>query len=198
MKFSLFLDTSLNLTLGLLDPEKNWLDYFHLQDRKSASVIHSLLFDMLEKNKLNLENLETLFYCSGPGSYTGMRVTEGIARLFEWQGKKIRSFYHYEIPLFCGITKGEWVANAYKGEIFIFNWKGNESESKLVKTDVFVENDEVYGHDFNLVTNKMNTVNLIYDNPKLVFSALENEEKAKKLNYYRLVENEFKLKKKKK
>jgi tRNA threonylcarbamoyladenosine biosynthesis protein TsaB len=198
MSYSIFLDTSLNITIGLLDEDYNWIDYIHHVNKKSASKIHSMLYESLEKNNLKLESVDTLFYCSGPGSYTGMRVSEGIARLLEWQGIKTRSFYHYQIPRFCDINSGKWVANAYKGEMFIYAWEGDEEQTELLS----VENNKVsefsFSHDTELVQSEKHiTVNMIYENPKKVFSEIEKNEKALQLNYYRLPENEFKLKKKK-
>ena len=81
----LFLDTTFGITVGLLDDQNEWLDYSFVDGQKGSAVIHKIILDLLEKNNLSIKNVKALFQIAGPGSYTGMRVSDGISQIFDWQ-----------------------------------------------------------------------------------------------------------------
>ena len=50
---SLFVDTTNQLTFGLLTDKWGWVDYFHSPElRTSAVKVHALIFDLLKKHDL--------------------------------------------------------------------------------------------------------------------------------------------------
>ena len=60
---SLFVDTTNQLTLGLLNKDWAWLDYFHSSElRTSAVKIHALIFDLLKKHNLTMSDIKKVFF----------------------------------------------------------------------------------------------------------------------------------------
>ena len=121
----LYLDTTHGIQLGLLNNQYDWIEINNLGELKSSAVIHAYINDLLVKYNQEILDISSLVYCAGPGSYTGMRVSEGIAQIFEMAQIKLYSFYHFEIPQIYGNQHGKWLDHAFKGEIFIYDW--NES-----------------------------------------------------------------------
>src|SRR5690606_33604247 len=78
------------------------------------------------------KELNGLFVCNGPGSYTGIRLGEGIAQVFEMLNIPIYSFHHYKVPKLLGHESGQWSCHAFKGEIYNYLWDANSSEEQLV------------------------------------------------------------------
>lgn len=195
MSFSLFLDSSHFLTIGLLDQNFRWIEYEHREEKKSASVVHALIWEMLQKNNLEIGDLSNFIYCAGPGSYTGMRVGDGIGRLFDWQKIKVKSFYHYQIPFLCDVKKGTWVANAYKGEVFLYEWDNEKSHESLIDQDKFeFDQAKIFSHDNTFTSNDRNTSVMIKNNSEKIFSFLIEKGELLPLNYFRVAEKEFVLK----
>lgn len=132
---SLFIDTSEKLCLGLLDENYQWVDYDSTELKRSAGSLHQRIYELLEKNDLNLKQVDRLFCLSGPGSYTGIRISESMAQIWNWQGIETYSFYHFEVPGLCGIEQGTWFSFAFKGELFYTTWEGNEYNYQFVDVD---------------------------------------------------------------
>lgn len=189
----LFIDTTSGITVGLLDSANDWIEYRHEKDKKSSAVIHKLLNELCENNGLDIKEIKQLFQVSGPGSYTGMRVSEGITNIFEWQNFKVNSFYHFEVPKILGIKKGIWIADAFKGETFLFKWDESGESKELIKKDevdvssdipLFVLSDPEREAD-------VQTKDLIYNNSKMLFDEIEKRDLKRELYYYRTIEMEF-------
>jgi tRNA threonylcarbamoyladenosine biosynthesis protein TsaB len=127
---SLFLDSTSGLIVGLMDFQFNWIEYKSLDEKKPSEIIHFEIYSLVKKHNLELKDMR-LFISSGPGSYTGMRLSEGLAQVFELSFIPVFSFYHFDIPKYCGIANGFWVTNAFKGQLFFYNWT-HESEEKIL------------------------------------------------------------------
>ncbi len=133
---SLFLDSTSGLVVGLLDSKFNWVEYKSLDEKKPSEIIHFEIFNLLKKHNLDLKDMRT-FISSGPGSYTGMRLSEGFVQVFELNHMPVYSFYHFDVPRLSGVVKGYWATNAFKGEVFVYNWNGEEIKKELLLKDVF-------------------------------------------------------------
>jgi tRNA threonylcarbamoyladenosine biosynthesis protein TsaB len=131
----LFVDSCEFLSVGLLSDELQWLDYDQNSVKKNSEFFHSNLQKMLSRNQKKLSEISGVFQVAGPGSYTGMRLSEGFCQILEWQKLPIFSFYHFEVPALCGIKKGIWVSEAFKGELFCYTWNGEENNTKLIAKD---------------------------------------------------------------
>jgi len=184
----LYLDTTDFLILGILDEKFDWVEYLEFPDKKSASQIHPLLNDLTNRHQISPLSFEGVFVCSGPGSYTGIRLSENFAQVFEWQNKKVYSFFHHEIPYLLGVKKGSWACSAFKGEAFVYSWNEAQNESALVATANIA--DKVagyYGH-----TGAHSTRQLIFDNSHKFFDLIFKRNIRLSPYYFRTLENEFK------
>lgn len=139
MSFGIYIDTSCHLVLGLFNlsdllndnigDNDFWIDYVYRPNNKSATIIHDHLYQMLTKNHLDIGKVETVFQAAGPGSYTGMRISHGIAEVLTLFDKKKYAFYHFEVPKYLGIEGGVWISRAFKGEYFVCEWRVDGSSS---------------------------------------------------------------------
>ena len=208
---SLFLDTSHCISVGLLDESWDWMGYEHLRDKKSSAIIHDKIYRLLEENNLKAKDLKNTIQVAGPGSYTGIRLSEGISQILGWHQIKLLSFYHFEVPNFLGVEEGIWLSQAYKGELFLYEWKQGQSKNLLlpineaahyltsVKLPLFTHYLDSL-HDKkgqfllpdSMKTNIRETQLMVKNQPKELFSQLAKLEKHEEPFYYRSVDKEFK------
>lgn len=195
MAYSLFVDSSDNLTLGFLDDNLEWLEFKRLPNKKSSGVFHGLVEELLSSHGKTLFDLDRVFYAAGPGSYTGVRLVEGFCQILRWRDIKTNSFYLFEIPSLLGIEKGTWFSEAYKGEAFIYSWNGTENDSKLVKKE---DLDSSYDKNSKLISlgsfdgvETQSVLDLIREDSNKLFSTIIDKDLEREPFYYRTIENEF-------
>ncbi len=194
----LFIDTTNKITIGLLNDEFGWLKYEFIDSNKSSALIHGAINDFLQEYSLELTELTGAFFMAGPGSYTGMRVSEGIKDIFEWEKVPVYSFYHFEVPFLVGIERGLWLANAFKGEYFVYEWDGTQNHYNLIKESDF----EVPSDNKKLFLDQSRdgflgaqiTSSIIYSQSAKLFAKIKAENKKEDLFYYRTIDEEFKRK----
>lgn len=191
---SLFVDSTSGLIIGLLDAHFNWVEYIGLDEKKPSEIIHHEIFNLLIRHQLKLEEMQC-FISSGPGSYTGMRLSEGLAQVFELSKIPVYSFYHFDVPRLSGIEKGFWATNAFKGQVFIYDWNGEVTEKHLVnKADFQIENEK---SGFTLDTidplfaNLISTKNLIKTRAPAIFKTVRQQELRMAPYYFRSLDEEF-------
>ena len=177
---SIFVDTTNLLTIGILDDNQNWLSFKTIETSKTSSVLHKVIEDQLLESSTKKTDINGFIYMAGPGSYTGMRVAEGIANIFEWQGLKIYNLYHFDVPRLLGEEKYCWKANAYKNETFLYEYEmGKESKSLVASSSKL----DAYEYE--------NTISMIEKSPSIIFGKVIDNEIKKELFYYRNIEEEF-------
>ena len=190
---SLFIDSTEEMALGVLNKNREFEEYCHFADKQGASLIHSRLNDLLQRHKMCLGDVKKIYIASGPGSYTGIRVVEGMAQIMKWQGVDVLSFYQFEIPFMVGIFRGVWVSQAWKGELFVYSWEGERSSEQLVP---FCEYD-IVGEEYSFgdrccgVAVQSNR-NLLQEYSSTIFDCVNKRGKYLPPYYYRKVEHEFK------
>ncbi len=204
---SLFIDTTGHFTIGLLSSDWKWREYSYSTElRSSASKIHSSLYHLLKNQGMSIKEVERVFFLNGPGSYTGVRVSEGMAQIFSWLSLQTYSFYHHDVPRFLGHKKGHFLTNAFKREVFSFAWDGEGDEQGLIEEnelDDFLEKNNLrdYPHFFiksNLLSSSsitkdvFYTADLIKEHPKEVFKAILKIGLRQGPFYFRSLEKEFK------
>lgn len=192
--YSLFIDSTAGLDIGLLDSKLDWVEYHSLDEKKPSEVIHTEIYQLTQKYKLELKNMR-LFVTSGPGSYTGMRLSEGLAQIFEMSLLPVFSFCHFDVPRLAGISHGYWVTNAFKGQVFVYRWNGDESEKTLINKTDFIIEDQKLGYTLDkvdpLFDGLSTTKELIKKNaPKLFAKVLELKMRVPPY-YFRTLEEEF-------
>ncbi len=194
MSYSLFVDSSEFLTIGLLDKNLNWAEFKTYKNKKSSGVFHGLLEEILTKYEIDLFKLDRVFYCAGPGSYTGVRLVEGFAQILRWKEIKTNSFYFFDVPKFLNHQKGKWISEAHKGEYFIFSWDGVKSESTLVpKSEFVVEEENIFtiSSSIESIPKSISTLELIENNSKELFSRIVEDDLSETPYYYRAIDKEF-------
>lgn len=181
---SLFIDNSQNSLLGILNASLEFETYDFFDDKRGASQIHFRLDNLLRDNDIKLNDIKSLYIISGPGSYTGIRVVEGIAQIMKWQGKEVFSLYQFEIPQMVGVEKGSWISQAYKNEFFIYSWQGKEYDIQLISHDEY----QMTREEFDLSS----TRKLLLKHSRQIFSMVKGRGGHFPPYYYREAEQEFK------
>ena len=192
----LYLDTSHFLTLGVLDERFEWLEFKEKNQLQHSADIHNLIYETLDQCQLKAKNLKGLFVCNGPGSYTGIRLGEGIAQVFELLNVPIYSFHHFKVPKMLGFKSGQWSCHAFKGEIFNFVWDETKEIDELISSadwkplqrNVFSNQTEgpwIVGQ-FEMIAN------VIKKSSKEFFPQLLNLKLREEPYYFRPLDKEFK------
>lgn len=165
-----------------------------LDEKKPSEIIHFEIFNLLKKYDLKLSGIQC-FVSSGPGSYTGMRLSEGVAQIFELSHIPVYSFYHFDVPRLCDVSTGFWITNAFKGQIFSYNWIGDEVQKHLINKETFVIENEKSGftldHSDPLFVNLVTTKDLIKNKAPEIFSKVRAQELRKAPYYFRSLDEEF-------
>lgn len=195
---SLFIDTSYDQVLGLLDPEKSWIDSKTFEGQKLTGFIHRDLNEIFSKNKLNPLDVKSVYYCAGPGFYTGLRVAYGIADIFRLHAIPILSFYSYLIPKYVGYVNYTWITKAYRGEVFVYD-SSTQKKDLMLEADFYnsVIKGDVFTHAPTSIDEKMRaflpaikfTQDLLIQNPVAVFESVKAEEE---IHYFRPLHEEYK------
>ena len=194
---SLYVDSTSGLVIGLLDSNFKWVEYNDTNEKKPSEVIHVEIYNLIKKYNLDLKGMN-FFFSAGPGSYTGMRLGEGIAQVLAWEERSVFSFLHFEVPKMIGIKKGFWVTNAFKGQVFSFNWNidTNFSEKELIHSVDFKIMDTELGYtlaaDSKDFSDLKNTKDLIKNSSEIIFSYVYKERMREAPYYFRTLDEEFK------
>lgn len=198
----LFIDSTYDLILGVLDDGLNWLSFERVTGIKASTVIQSRSQELLLNHNLDAQDLKGVITVNGPGFYTGLRLAEGVADVFEFFGVKKYSFYSYEIPLWCGEDKGHWFTKAYRGEYFIYSWDKSKSEKHLYSAKELpsiITEKRYFIHSETsldqvstaLIEDPVHTVEMLRNYPQKIFSeAMKGP--FREPFYFRAPEDEFK------
>jgi len=197
MSKSLYLDTSSHLVVGLLDENFQWIEYYAEENYKNASKLHSLIFEILERNSLKTHNIQQFFRISGPGSYTGLRLSEGLSQFFDWNKINTYSFNHFLVPQLLGIEKGLWISKAFKNEIFVYSWEHAQNKKELIPEDQLMDllqrQQPIFTHFKDSIPWELQETSLlIREQSQKLFTVIVREKIREATFYYRAVDDEFK------
>jgi tRNA threonylcarbamoyladenosine biosynthesis protein TsaB len=208
----LFLDTTHNLSVGILNEKFEWRDYRYFNQGKSATKLHQSLHDLFKDHNLKLKDFDLAVQVAGPGSYTGMRVSDGFFQTLKLFGMKTHSIYHFDVLQLLNIENAQWIANAFKGEIFSFKHHQGTGVQNLYLEKEFIsdiEQNSFLNSSLNLYTHFndafsptfklwaqdkkiQETSELIKIHSQKVFSQITSLNIEKSLFYYREIDQEFK------
>lgn len=194
--FTLFIDTTFGITVGLLDESHCWKAYNYIDSSKSSSIIHKIINDLLSDLGVDESSLKRLVQVSGPGSYTGMRVSDGISQIFEWQNIETYAIHHFQVPKILGINEGMWLAKAFKGEIFCHQWSKDQEKNFLILESQLneitdMQSELFVGHTSDFTFDTTQTSILIKENSEKIFKYIFENQLKEPLYYFRSIEDEF-------
>lgn len=184
---SLFLNTSGNIQIGLLDSKSCWIDYIETQKSKASEILHSMIFEMLNKHRFTAKDIDTVYTIAGPGSYTGLRLGEGLAQVLSMNDVKHYSFYLTDVFEILDLKDYLFYTNAFKKEYFIYE----NGESFLTKNFDLIESSSRKLYSIDASGKIENMKNLIYKNSSLIFDYIQTKKIKKEVFYYRSLEAEF-------
>jgi len=192
----LYIDTSYELIIGILGLNFEVLSIDINKERRSATVIHEKIDSLLKKHGTEASNLLGVIVNNGPGSYTGVRVGEGLAKIFELDGTKVVSFLEHEAIALIS-QNGTWVSNAFKDEIFVYSWgRGDSPIKRLIKLESFenVTPEPIFSNDhFQTKREIISSKKILLENISRVGKHYFERNERQKPFYYRELEEEFKV-----
>jgi tRNA threonylcarbamoyladenosine biosynthesis protein TsaB len=202
----LFVDSTYDITLGILDDNFRWIDFRKFTNQKASAILQTETYKMFEDHKLKVKDIKALFNVSGPGFYTGLRLSEGLCDVFKFFDIPHYSFYSYELPLICGYNEGAWFTKAYKGEYFLHCWRDRDVKSELFATkDVEIKLNELTlplfihsasaldTHSTGLVKNFISTSDLLKESSEKIFKHILEHKPQRESFYFRAPEDEFRV-----
>lgn len=202
----LFVDSSYDISLGILDENYRWVDFRSFSEKKASTVLQTETFQIFTQHGLKVKDISALVTVAGPGFYTGLRLSEGLADVFKFFGVPHYSFFSYEVPYWSGQEKGVWFTKAYRGEYFFYEWDGATSKSELVLTkDVEARfknlSSTTYIHSdgsldtlsSNAIINPISTLSLLKKSSGELFKKIISEKMWKDSYYFRAPEDEFRV-----
>ena len=200
---TLFIDTSYNQILGLLNHEGSPLDLRIKESQKSSAVLHAELNDMMNACSLKPSEINKVVYVAGPGFYTGLRMAYGIADILKLTGATLSSFYTFDIPALLGFENYTWITKAYRGEVLVFKKSESRVNHQLYSEKEFLQKDwsgDIFVHHRNALDEQMaakllnaqSTQELLQKNIKTICQQVQNSSQLKELFYFRPAVEEFK------
>jgi len=190
----LFLDTSRGFNFGLLSDEYDWIEFKKLEVKKTSQIIHKEIHSLLESHNLDIKSLSGVFILSGPGSYTGMRVAEGVAQIFELEGITIFSFTTFSLAELLDIENPIYIYEAFKGELFLWSKDGGERLVAKASFSQEGEGDSFVTHGARLVAEVecLDLLDFVQTQPVKIFKYVKSQKLRERPFYFRPLEVEFK------
>jgi tRNA threonylcarbamoyladenosine biosynthesis protein TsaB len=204
---ALFIDSTYDITLGVLDDNLGWIKFDRFYGQKASAIIQKETHNLLSSAGIKLADLKCVITIAGPGFYTGLRLSEGFADVLIFLGIKHYSFLSYDIPALTGATSGVWLTKAYRGEYFFHFWDGKVARNELVaakdlekfletvdKSNFYIHSDTAID-DFsrNMLGKCLNTHDLLKEKSQIIFSSILKSESKVDSFYFRAPEDEFKV-----
>lgn len=96
---SLVIDTcTSNVVIGLLKNTKIIDQIIEINDQDLSGKFICMVDDLLRKNNMTMQEVDTIFVAIGPGSFTGIRIGVTFAKVVAWSlNKKVVPFSSLEL-----------------------------------------------------------------------------------------------------
>lgn len=198
----LFIDSSYDITLGLLDENLGWHDLRAFRGQRASSTLQTETHRLLKDFKIQVQSLKGVVSVAGPGFYTGLRLSEGFSDVTSFFGIPHYSFYSHEIPHWLGYAKGTWITKAYRGEYFFYEWSGDSGKVRLLESkDLYSPEGDIFIHSETSLDEKLrplakaalSTSELLKNEPKKIFTHVIKENLTRESYYFRAPEDEFRM-----
>ncbi len=204
---ALFVDSTYDITIGILGDDLGWIDFKKFSGQKASTVIQKETHAMLGSFGMKLKDIESIITIAGPGFYTGLRLSEGFADVLKFSGIKHYSLLSYSIPRLLDFQAGTWMTKAYRGEYFFHSWNSEGQKNELISTNnlekysLNISRSNFYIHSESGIDefskkffiNSSTTHDLLRNNPNKIFSKLLNSTEKPDSFYFRAPEDEFKV-----
>lgn len=204
---SLFIDSTYDITLGILDDDLGWIKFERFYGQKASAIIQKETHNLLKSAGLKIPDLSSVITIAGPGFYTGLRLSEGFADVLIFLGIKHYSFLSYHIPALAGVKSGIWMTKAYRGEYFFHFWNENGSRNELVaskelekfmntvdKSNFYIHSDTAIDEHSRAMLDKFSTTHdLLKEKSQIIFPAILKAQTKVDSYYFRAPEDEFKV-----
>lgn len=157
----LIIDTSTNLLyVGLINEDKNDM-ITRVGNNDNSAYIVNYIDQLLKRNNLTIDNINTIIVGIGPGSYTGLRASLAVAKMFSYTKqitlKKVSSllllssgYYNQVITAAIDARRNYFFAGTYSNGKVI-----NEDKYLIVNDlpmDYIVLNEGTIKVDLNVVS----------------------------------------------
>lgn len=196
----LFIDSSYDITLGLLNEKYEWLDFRTFRGQRASNTLQTETFRLLKEMGVGMKDLSAVVTIAGPGFYTGLRLSEGFADVTKFFQIPHYSFYSHEIPGWLGHHDSAWVTKAYRGEYFIYQ----DGQQKLIETkdladlklptEVFIHSETALDEKLRAIAgNAKSTLELLKESPRKIFKHVFHEKLIRESFYFRAPEDEFRM-----
>ncbi|MGE3608967.1 MAG: hypothetical protein AB7I27_05225 [Bacteriovoracaceae bacterium] len=200
----LFIDSTYDITIGLLNETSGWLDFKRFFGQKASAIIQKETYQLLLENNIQIKDLKGVVTVAGPGFYTGLRLSEGFADVFGFMNIPHYSFYSYDVPFWCGVSQGIWVTKAYRGEYFIYEWNHSEGEQKLLSAkeihsyleqtkNHYIHSETSLDELLKALSSSPSTLDLLKLNPLVIYKEVLKNKIKKETFYFRAPEDEFRV-----
>ncbi len=202
----LYIDSTYDISIGILDEKLGWKYLNTFSGHKASSVLQKETHNILDQLEIKITDLKAVVTVAGPGFYTGLRLSEGFADVLSFNGLKHFSFYSHTIPWLLDHEQGVWLTKAYRGEYYFYHWDSQSSKSELVPLKdlaTYLENlkgKKLFIHSDVAIDEHIkksgfvfiSTKDLLGQTPDFIFNkVLMSSSKAESF-YFRAPEDEFK------
>lgn len=201
---TLFIDTSFNISVALLDNGK-FVKFSKIQETKSSQIIHSLIYDLLNSNDVSIKDIKQIVYCAGPGSYTGIRIAKGIADTLGLSAIKVHNYWLHEIITDLEYKNTIFISDAFKKQIFLAS--DLNVKTQLIEIQGLLEFLDLNNVEKIIVGGKVHSLykvelekfshmiessdSVIEQNIEKIVDKSLREKRNKDVFYYRTLEEEF-------
>lgn len=177
---TLTFDTSLNKTYITLSEDENITDSRVLcsnDEKYHSAYLIPVIVDVLKKNNLTMEDINAIGTNIGPGSFTGIRVCNTIARVFaQALDIKLLGFSSLEILSKINTTEKDTLVllDARKGKVYEAIYS---NEGKELKAPCATLKEDVLKYDFDkyfIVTD--NSIKNFLEENKISATSYEEED----------------------
>ena len=96
---SLLIDTcTSNVVIGLLKDTEIIDQMIEINDKDLSGKFITMVDDLLSRNRITMQEIDTIFVAVGPGSFTGIRIGVTFAKVAAWSlNKKVIPFSSLEL-----------------------------------------------------------------------------------------------------
>ncbi len=200
---ALFIDSSYDITLGLLKESREWHDLRVFRGQKASGTLQTESHKILQDFNVPMKELKAVISIAGPGFYTGLRLSEGFSDVTKFFGIPHYSFYSYEIPAWLGYKNYSWVTKAYRGEYFIYEYVNGSGQERLLASkdlpasfsgQVFLHSQTSLDEKLTpLTVNGITTSDLLKSHSFEIFSRVLDDKLHRDSFYFRAPEDEFRM-----